>query len=693
MTPSRAVVICIGNELVADDAVGHAVYSSLAEAGLPEAFRLEYCGVGGVALLELLTGQDELLVVVDAVQFGAPPGTVHLWSWDELPALGDGSAVSAHGIGLKDTIAIGYALYPERMPQRTLLVGVEGRCFDQLGAAMTPEVAAAVPVAATIVCKELKKLVTATQGRPAMPDQTTSVYQTIQRVAEAMVAGRLDERCDINGHTAQDAALLQLVNGMLDALIAPMRLAGHALDEIAHGRIPAFVIDEYQGEYNTIKQNINTLLAILYGMHRETTNLTDSVRSGNLKTRGNDWDYDGIWQELIRGMNSTLDAVLDPVNEASSVLGRLARYDLSARMRGRYHGDHAVIRKAMNTTAEALHSAISQVAETVELVSEVGRQITEGSAIVSDGAARQSDQLADTSGNLERIATGANLNSSKTGETKQKVYEATQVMEEAQKAMEQMLSAMGSIREAADNTTAIVGEIDGIAKETGALSTSAMDKAVRIRTSAGGFGVVAQEIRKLGQRCTETAKGMKEFSKKVSLGEGPAAEQLRDDFQLLIEDLEDVAMFSNLLGVNAAIEAAHVEGAGNDFRLLTDEIHSLASRSADAAKRTEQMTKTSVQLSHNGESLSRDINRQLKGAVEGARAISLLTDEISQTTLEQARGIEQINQAVAQINQVTQENADSAAQSSEAALGLEQQVNKLTSMVQKFRLEAAPANA
>ena len=73
MTPSRAVVICIGNELVADDAVGHAVYSSLAEAGLPEAFRLEYCGVGGVALLELLTGQDELLVVVDAVQFGAPP--------------------------------------------------------------------------------------------------------------------------------------------------------------------------------------------------------------------------------------------------------------------------------------------------------------------------------------------------------------------------------------------------------------------------------------------------------------------------------------------------------------------------------------------------------------------------------------------------------------------------------------------
>ena len=77
-----------------------------------------------------------------------------------------------------------------------------------------------------------------------MSDQQVTVYNAIHAVAEAMVAGRLDQRCDTAGHTTQDAELLDLVNGMLDALIAPMRLAGHALDEIAHGRIPPFVIDE-----------------------------------------------------------------------------------------------------------------------------------------------------------------------------------------------------------------------------------------------------------------------------------------------------------------------------------------------------------------------------------------------------------------------------------------------------------------
>lgn len=155
MTAARALVVCIGNELVADDAVGHAVFTQLAELGLPGNVRLEYCGVGGIALLELLTGQEELMIVVDAVQLGDPIGTVRLWSWDELPVLEGGSAISAHGIGLKDTLVIGRTLYPERMPRQILLVGVEGRCFDQLGSAMSPEVAAAVPLAVAAICKEL----------------------------------------------------------------------------------------------------------------------------------------------------------------------------------------------------------------------------------------------------------------------------------------------------------------------------------------------------------------------------------------------------------------------------------------------------------------------------------------------------------------------------------------------------------
>jgi len=123
-----SIVVCIGNELVADDAVGHEIYTRMAEMSLPDV-SLEYCGVGGVALLDLLDGSQETMIVVDAVCFGAPAGTVHRIEFGEL-APSDANAISAHGIGLRETIEIGMALYPERMPKRVTLVGIEGRCFD-----------------------------------------------------------------------------------------------------------------------------------------------------------------------------------------------------------------------------------------------------------------------------------------------------------------------------------------------------------------------------------------------------------------------------------------------------------------------------------------------------------------------------------------------------------------------------------
>lgn len=144
------LVVCIGNELVADDAIGFEVHARLARMAL-RGVDLEYCGVGGIALLDLLDGTQRSMIVVDAVCLGAAPGTVHCLSLDRIPSA-DAQAISAHGIGLRETVAIGRALYPERMPEDVTLVGVEGRCFDLPRAHMTAAVARAVePAVAQVV--------------------------------------------------------------------------------------------------------------------------------------------------------------------------------------------------------------------------------------------------------------------------------------------------------------------------------------------------------------------------------------------------------------------------------------------------------------------------------------------------------------------------------------------------------------
>lgn len=144
-TPDRStIIICIGNELIADDAVGFEIYNRLAGCTA----RLEFCGVGGIDMLPLLDGETDM-IVVDAVQFGAEPGTIHVIPWDSLPR--SSSAVSAHGLGLRETIEIGTILYPKEMPERITLVGIEGRCFNRTRDFMTKEVCTAISTAVTTI--------------------------------------------------------------------------------------------------------------------------------------------------------------------------------------------------------------------------------------------------------------------------------------------------------------------------------------------------------------------------------------------------------------------------------------------------------------------------------------------------------------------------------------------------------------
>lgn len=153
VTENRSVsilVVCIGNELIADDAIGHEVYLLLSAMNLPDNVRIEFSGVGGLAILDLLTGSENMLVVVDAVQFGEPPGTLHCLSWDNIPSFRNPS-ISVHGIGIRETIDIGKTLYPELIPESIILVGIEGRCFNRMRDFMTPETEAAAVRAAEYI--------------------------------------------------------------------------------------------------------------------------------------------------------------------------------------------------------------------------------------------------------------------------------------------------------------------------------------------------------------------------------------------------------------------------------------------------------------------------------------------------------------------------------------------------------------
>ena len=137
----RILVAGVGNVLRADDGFGPAVAERLSD--LPEGVEVVETGIGGIALLQELLAGCEGLVLIDAVDQGAPPGTVLAIE----PEVGE--AVHVPDVHLADPERVlGMAKAMGALPARVLIVGCQPARVDELSERLSPEVQRAVAVAA-----------------------------------------------------------------------------------------------------------------------------------------------------------------------------------------------------------------------------------------------------------------------------------------------------------------------------------------------------------------------------------------------------------------------------------------------------------------------------------------------------------------------------------------------------------------
>jgi len=520
---------------------------------------------------------------------------------------------------------------------------------------------------------------------------SSGASQEILRLVQAMVDGRLGERGHVDRFSGSSAELIGLVNQMLDALVTPLQVAARSIDQIAHGNLPDFIIDEYKGEFNDIKRNLNTFLAIMYGMHHETQNLIQAIQRGKLGTRGNDWDFDGNWRQLIGGVNSTLDAVLTPIQEASTVLGQMSNYDLTCRVKGTYKGEHARIKKALNTTAEALHSALSQVAEAVTSFTVVCAEIAKSSEELAEGAAAQAESIKETSLRMDHIAAMAKQNQENTAQATVIARTAKESVARSKDSAAGLAIAMGDIRASAEGTSVVIQEINTVALTTDALAADAAVKAANVGSAGRGFSVLAREMGDLARRSLSAAAKMDEIIKSATVsasGASAETELSQKEFNDAIREINIMARQTNYLAMNAAVQAAHIEEAGRGFESFTEEIRRLSVSTKDAALRTEGLIRNSVELAQNGEKLSRDIDVSLLEVVEGVTELADIVERIAAASGEQTEGVEAVNSSLTQIEKVTERFAANAGKSFSAARNLEGQAVDLKAMVGRFQLDS-----